>query len=267
MRTEGKEVAKNPCKRGSIKEDLIGQRFGRLIVISTAPSKNKRVMWHCKCDCGNEKMTFAKTLKNGNSTSCGCKQKETLAAYYRRKTLVGNVYGRLVVKSEYFKDQRRWCVCDCSCGQTKNIIANNLVSKNTISCGCAWDDSQEKKIRYKSIDDSHAVFRPMINNSCSVAKSKKLDFDLDLEYLFNLWEQQNGICPYTGVQMEIPQWNVSRKRKYTSASIDRIDSSKGYIKGNIQFVSVIANYAKNTFSHEEMIKFCKSVASFWKDKI
>jgi hypothetical protein len=50
------------------------------------------------------------------------------------------------------------------------------------------------------------------------------------------------------------------------ASLDRIDSSKGYIKGNIQFVSVIANYAKNEMTHDEMLYFCKATAKFWSGK-
>jgi hypothetical protein len=41
--------------------------------------------------------------------------------------------------------------------------------------------------------------------------------------------------------------------------LDRIDSSKGYIFGNVQFVSLMANYAKRDFLEEELLRFCEAV--------
>ena len=43
------------------------------------------------------------------------------------------------------------------------------------------------------------------------------------------------------------------------ASLDRIDSTKGYVKGNIQFVAVMAQYAKHGFTEQELLGFCKRV--------
>lgn len=59
------------------KKDLSGQRFGRLTVIEEAGrSKNKTILWRCSCDCGSETITLSTSLRNGNSRSCGCLQKE-----------------------------------------------------------------------------------------------------------------------------------------------------------------------------------------------
>lgn len=46
------------------------------------------------------------------------------------------------------------------------------------------------------------------------------------------------------------------------ASLDRIDSSIGYIPGNIRFVSVMANYCKNSFSDQEVFEFCQAVVEY-----
>ena len=56
-------------------KDLIGQRFGRLVVIEKLPSKNKRCWWKCKCDCGNFKDVPTKYLTSGTTQSCGCLNK------------------------------------------------------------------------------------------------------------------------------------------------------------------------------------------------
>lgn len=52
--------------------DLVGQRFGRLVVEEYAFTKNNRAYWKCKCDCGNYTEVPTYSLKYGNTTSCGC---------------------------------------------------------------------------------------------------------------------------------------------------------------------------------------------------
>lgn len=72
-------------------ENLKGQKFGRLTVIKKDDEhKGKRVKWICQCDCGNIISVLACDLKNGNSTSCGCKRKETLFAKRKRNHYIFN---------------------------------------------------------------------------------------------------------------------------------------------------------------------------------
>ena len=65
-------------------EDLTGKRFGRWTIVKRAPDKitqsgYRNIMWHCVCDCGNEKIVRGKSLVYGVSRSCGCLQKEELS--------------------------------------------------------------------------------------------------------------------------------------------------------------------------------------------
>ena len=55
------------------KLNLIGQKYGRLLVISEA-GKNRfgQILWHCRCNCGNESIVYGNDLKNGHTKSCGC---------------------------------------------------------------------------------------------------------------------------------------------------------------------------------------------------
>ena len=55
---------------------MIGQRFGRLVVIKQIKSKNGHSFWLCKCDCVNEKIIRGTFLRNGNTKSCGCLARE-----------------------------------------------------------------------------------------------------------------------------------------------------------------------------------------------
>ena len=58
---------------------MIGQRFGRLTVLEECGrNKDGRVMWKCKCDCGEEVIVQGKLLRDGRTQSCGCLQYETM---------------------------------------------------------------------------------------------------------------------------------------------------------------------------------------------
>ena len=56
--------------------DLTGQRFGRLVVEKYAYTNNCLAVWLCLCDCGNRTKVLAKSLRSGNTKSCGCFRKE-----------------------------------------------------------------------------------------------------------------------------------------------------------------------------------------------
>lgn len=52
--------------------DLVGKRFGQLSVIEMSSRKNGRIMWRCKCECGEELDVRGTHLRSGATTTCGC---------------------------------------------------------------------------------------------------------------------------------------------------------------------------------------------------
>lgn len=60
--------------------DLVGQRFGRLVVTARDGSTHGHSRWACACDCGGEVSTAAGCLRSGRTTSCGCAQREAARA-------------------------------------------------------------------------------------------------------------------------------------------------------------------------------------------
>jgi hypothetical protein len=115
-------------------------------------------------------------------------------------------------------------------------------------------------LRSYTRQDEFSPFRYYRNKANSKQRSDKYgESDLTLDYLKLLWEAQNGICLYTGYKMDLPINTKQHNKLHTpfSASLDRIDSSKGYIQGNVEFVCLAVNYAKNTFSREDILEFFK----------
>ena len=112
-------------------KDLSGQTFGKLTVVSLAGSSNRRAMWLCKCECGNEKTVVGDSLTSGSTKSCGCITKPF-------KDLTGQTFGKLTVVSLAGRDKwniRTW-LCKCECGNEKTVAGGKLTSGGTKSCGC-----------------------------------------------------------------------------------------------------------------------------------
>lgn len=58
------------------KNDLTGDRFGRLVAVRVLGKKNGAYVWECLCDCGNTTFVCGSKLTNGHTKSCGCIRKE-----------------------------------------------------------------------------------------------------------------------------------------------------------------------------------------------
>ncbi len=85
--------------------------------------------------------------------------------------------------------------------------------------------------------------------------------EITLDDLKSQWEKQNGICPLTGWKLQLSETSGHQLPKTTNrASLDRIDSTKGYVKGNIRFIAMIAQFAKNTWTDREVLLFCEAVS-------
>lgn len=81
------------------------------------------------------------------------------------------------------------------------------------------------------------------------------DFDLTSDDIWYLWMTQGGKCALTGVDLEHTQRNPN------TLSLDRIDSSKGYVRGNIQLITTICNRSKGDMSLNQFISMCQQVIS------
>lgn len=62
--------------------NLVGNRYGRLLVIDKADSLKGHTRWLCKCDCGKECIVHGVSLKTGNTKSCGCYKAENARSLY-----------------------------------------------------------------------------------------------------------------------------------------------------------------------------------------
>lgn len=134
-------------KKAKIK-NLIGQRFGRLVVLKDSGKRTRGdhggVIWTCKCDCGTILDVASSSLVAGDTRSCGCLLKENAIKNGKAsvKNLVGQKFGMLtVIRDSTLRYNTKtgseviW-TCKCECGTIKNFRASCLKKGDVKSCGC-----------------------------------------------------------------------------------------------------------------------------------
>ncbi len=126
------------ANKGSEMESLIGQKFGKLTVISDHMEKGKHLCL-CQCDCGSQPvLKLASNLTQGHSKSCGCLKKER--GIEKRRDLTGQRFGNLTAinidEQLTLQCGEVYWNCLCDCGNKIGVRASKLTSQWTQSCGC-----------------------------------------------------------------------------------------------------------------------------------
>ena len=153
--------------------DLVGNRYGKLVVIS----EEQPIVWRngkkcrrfkCLCDCGKTTIVSFSDIVYGLTRSCGClrgkrSQRSTKPARQesgspsppvsghehseagkkeKHHNMVGNRYGMLTVIRRAEKpwsdmsDHLKFWECVCDCGNNRVVFQGNLTTGHTRSCGC-----------------------------------------------------------------------------------------------------------------------------------
>lgn len=129
------------------KDDLLGQRFGKLVVIDKAETKKGKRRWECLCDCGNKIIVPGNRLKQGGARSCGCAQKEA-ARNLNIADITGQRFGKLIAirrLDEKSNSTSRLWECRCDCGNLTKATVSVLRAGGKTRCEvCAKEQVMTK---------------------------------------------------------------------------------------------------------------------------
>ena len=166
--------------------------------------------------------------------------------------LTGTKVGKLLVTSTSFIENhiRHW-VCQCECGNKTTVRHGNLTHKVVKSCGCLHARKGNKSSHWAGCGEISGHIWAKIKKG---AETRNIPIEVTIEEAWALFLTQNRKCALTG------DFLYFDKGKRT-ASLDRIDSSKGYTMNNIQWVDADINWMKNKFKQDRFIDMCKKVAA------
>lgn len=179
----------------------------------------------------------------------------------KKINVIGEKFGSLQVLSEHSKTRNGHIryTCKCDCGNTCTPLITHLRRGNTTHCGC----KTVKKIgpthpQWTGFGEISGNFwRNHIIKSANGYKRRKIEISITKEYAWKLFLKQDRKCALSGLNLYLPI--TQHKNIHANASLDRIDSSKGYIEGNVQWVHKDINLMKNKFTTEYFLNMCKLV--------
>lgn len=133
-------------------KDIAGRKFGRLLAKSFQYYNEKhQECWLFQCDCGNEKIIPAASVKCGHTQSCGCLRRER-SANLNKQDITGQRFGRLTaVRPTEERDTAGSIIweCQCDCGGTGRYSVNVLRKGMVRSCGCLYKESRPSCSSYR----------------------------------------------------------------------------------------------------------------------
>lgn len=186
--------------------DMIGQRFGRLIVLSRAQNDRfGKAQWLCQCDCGNQKIINGASLRRGLTVSCGCNALEKMAEHRLEqvKDESGKVYGYLTVidrntDPKNVKDGRAMWNCLCKCGNTCIVSGRLLREGHTTSCGCRKQSKGEEKIENILLTNSIEYAKEYIVNARkdNIKARARFDFAIFKNSSLQYFIEYDGSQPF-----------------------------------------------------------------------
>ena len=201
-------------RRKRSREDLTGQRFGRLVAIRYEfDDKRHQPCWTFHCDCGTEKILSVNQVKWSGVQSCGCLRKER-TGNLNKKDISGKRFGRLIaIRQTEYRDSPGTTVweCQCDCGNSAFYSLNELNSGKAKSCGCLYRESRKdcSKNRADLVDET---------SLSSLLAAKKI--------------RSNNTSGITGVHFDpkLGKWvayiSYKKKRYYLGLFMDKGDAIK-----------------------------------------
>lgn len=162
----------------------------------------------------------------------------------------------LVLEFDSIKNHKAFWRVRCEPCNNEFIKCGTDIKRGKIkNCGCL-KNKKEKNGNWKGHQD---IWGKTISHYEFFAKKRNIYFDLNIESVWEIYLKQNKKCPYTGLDLVLKS-KTSKSRTPLNASLDRIDSSKGYTKDNVQWVYKKVNIIKNTLTHKEFIELCNLIA-------
>lgn len=115
------------------REDILGKRFGRLVVQALDTTKTK-AYYICKCDCGNEVVVIRNSLLDGMTRSCGCLHRDRCSS--DDSWFINKKFNKLtVIDFAYIKNHRKYYRCICDCGNLTVSRGSDLKNGHKKTCG------------------------------------------------------------------------------------------------------------------------------------
>lgn len=245
-------------------DNIVGKKIGDLEILATTPyyvGNQRKYKCDVKCHrCGQIYQTEHDCVLRSKSGMCKkCCYKVPKACRLnnpRTLDLTGKTFGKLKALhiDTTTSGRIRW-IFQCECGCKKSIQGRHVTHGKITSCGCDQHGSGKKSKSWKGYEDiSGKYWNQLIRN----AKERDLIFSLTLDKAWDIFLRQDKKCALTGTPISL--------QHPKTASLDRIDSTKGYTENNVQWVHIEVNFLKTNLPESKLFYWCQKIIDHQNEK-
>lgn len=166
----------------------------------------------------------------------------------------GQRIGSLVaLRIDMERDHGRCWIFECDCGNEVSRIPSALLKNKHQACAdCLRGPGSWAWTGIGGLPQSY--FRTIYHG----AVARSLTFEITIEEAWILFVQQDKKCALTGWEIDFRTSYAGRHEQ--TASLDRIDSGRGYLLDNIQWVHREVNHLKRDMPDERFLEICRAIA-------
>lgn len=174
--------------------------------------------------------------------------------------LTGQKFGSLTVieKLGMNKSGNAVWLCSCECGGQREVVGAHLRNGTVVACMNRQVHQVKKKAWEYAMWKGHGEISGAYWHSIvSRSERKGQEVTVTIAEVWDLFLAQDRKCALSGLPL------VFSPKRYGSdgtASLDRIDSSKGYVRGNLQWLHKDVNRIKSDLQQGDFVRLCKLVA-------
>lgn len=239
----------------------INEKINNWTIISEpiiVKGKRKRKL---KCDCGHE-VVFSESYINKSIFSKACR---SCSQINRRNKNGGRVYnvGDIIMNLEILKINSGSKISyEVKCLECSNIYntGHSILNRKSKGIGlgkCNNCYSPDMKSKKKHLMLTKNISLTHYNKIQRQAELRGIKFDVTPQYLESIF---NGVCYFSGIEINIGTYSRSKGvSDLGNASLDRLDSNKGYIENNVVWVYKPINVMKHTLTKDGFIDLCEKI--------
>jgi hypothetical protein len=234
--------------------NILGQTFNHLFVLERAANRGIQTRWLCRCVCGTQIEASAFAITSGQRKSCGCQSP------HRFQDISGKRFGTWTVISR--ASRRDYWECRCDCGTERPVNGPNLKNGLSKSCGCAdtsGDNSPARRAARKRYGDNYVQKGSTWYAQAGgiFVRARRAGLEIDFSSIHDLASYLRAIAPDRCPVFDMPFDRGTRGFSPWSPSVDRKNSAKGYVRGNLQIISMKANGMKSDATAVELRAFAE----------
>jgi hypothetical protein len=187
---------------------------------------------------------------------------------YENQFTIGQKFGKWSVKNTTIESpsptRESKVLCQCECGYEKLVHCLTLVKGQSTACfNCGHGNKGENNAKWKGYKEVPGTF---INRITHRSKKANREVEITAKDIYDLWIKQDKKCALSGLPIDFTNTNLGTPDKPWSkydlictASLDRIDSNKGYTIDNTQLVHKDVNMIKKEYDQNYFLSLCKLI--------